>query len=156
MPNKKTPSPVEPIICLAHRLEAIANKYVFQPMGFSSVSMKILKALQLHSSLSPSDLITITSSTKSNISQRLNFLEKEGYLKRNSASVSSDQRKINIQLTRLGEKKLLEIEKRFNKARISFAQKLTAKEIEQHRLFIQKINTILDSEENELEKLFKN
>ncbi|EKE11402.1 MAG: hypothetical protein ACD_15C00084G0003 [uncultured bacterium] len=156
MEKKDNLSPIQSIICLAHRFEAIANKYVFQPMGFSSVSMKILKALSFNPSLSPSDLIEITSSTKSNISQRLNFLEKEGYIKRNYASNKTDKRKVNIRLTKLGGEKLEDIEKRFKKAHISFAQKLTRKEIEQHDIFFKKLNDILDSGENELEKLFKN
>lgn len=156
MKKKDILSPAEPIICLAHRLESIANKYVFQPMGFSSVSMKILKALRLHASLSPSNLIEITNSTKSNISQRLNFLEKEGYIKRSCASGEKDKRKVDIRLTVSGEKKLAGIEKRFKKAHICFARKFSQEEISQHKIFMQKINTILDTEESELEKLFKN
>jgi DNA-binding MarR family transcriptional regulator len=148
-------SPIEPMVCLAHRLEAIANKYVFQPMGFSSVSMKIMKMLRSHPSLSPGDLIGITNSTKSNISQRLNFLEKAGYIRRSYASDKSDKRKINLRLTGSGEKKLEEIEKRFKKAHISFSKKFTQMEIEQHEAFMRKVNSILDVEENELEKLFK-
>jgi len=48
------------------------------------------------------------------------------------------------------------IEKRFEKAHISFSKRFSAAELEQHKLFMQKINTILDKEEGELEKLFKN
>ena len=156
MPKENKDKPIESMVCLAHRMENIANKYVFQPMGISPVSMKILKALRLHASLSPSDLIKITNSTKSNISQRLNFLEKEGSIQRHYASDKSDKRKVQLQLTTLGKNKLATIEKRFEKAHISFSKKFSAKELEQHRLFMQNINTILDKEEDELAKLFKN
>jgi len=156
MSEKYLEKPVDSMVYLVHRMEIIANKYVFQPLGISPISMKILKSLQLHSSLSPSDLIEITNSTKSNISQRLNFLEKEGSIQRNYASDKNDKRKVQLQLTALGRKKIVIIEKRFEKAHISFARKFSAKELEQHRLFMQKINTILDKEEDELKKLFKN
>ncbi len=156
MSKKYIEKPIESVVCLAHRMEAIANKYVFQPMGISPVSMKILKALKIHVSLSPSDLIEITNSTKSNISQRLNFLEKEGSIHRNYASDKSDKRKVQLQLTATGKNKLATIEKRFEKAHISFSRKFSAEEIEHHQLFMQKINAILDKEEDELAKLFKN
>lgn len=155
MAKQETIPPITSIICLAHRMESIANKYVFEPLGFSSASMKILKALKLHVSLSPSDLFKITASTKSNISQRLNFLEKAGYIKRIYASNKQDKRKVDIQLTKLGEKKLAEIEKRFKKAHISFLDKFSKEEIAQHKAFMEKANTILDLGESELKKLFK-
>lgn len=145
---------IESIICLAHRFESIANKYVFQPMNFSPVSMKILKALSLQPGLSPKDLLEITSSTKSNISQRLDHLEKKGFIKRGSAP-RKDRRKITLDLTSSGRKKLQEIEKRFERAHISFAENLESKELEEHRRFFKKLNLILDSSEDQLEKLFK-
>jgi DNA-binding MarR family transcriptional regulator len=148
--------PIESVVCLARRMENIADKYVFKPMGISSINMKILKALKWHVSLSPSDLIEITNSTKSNISQRLNFLEKEGSIRRNYASDKNDKRKVQLQLTTLGRKKLAVIEKRFEKAHISFSKRFSVEELAQHKLFMQKINTILDKEEDELKKLFKN
>lgn len=148
-------SPVEPIIHLAHRFESIANKYVFQPMGLSPISMKILKLLKNKKSMTASELVEITNATKSNISQRLNFLEKENYIARTYASDATDKRKITINLTPSGKKRIEDLEKRFKKAQISFEKKFTEKEIAQHREFIQKLNAILDSGENELEKIFK-
>ena len=80
--------PAESIVCLAHRFESIANKYVFYPMGLSAISMKILKLLKVHGRLTASDLIEMTSSTKSNMSQRLNFLEKEKYIQQSEEMYS--------------------------------------------------------------------
>lgn len=148
-------SPVEPIICLAHRFEAIANKYVFQPMGLSSISMKILKLLRTQGSLTVSDLTEMTHATKSNISQRLSFLEKENFITRTYGSDKNDRRKIVIELTPAGQEKIADLQKRFNKAKISFEKKFSAKEIAEHKAFIEKLNAILDNEENELEKIFK-
>lgn len=156
MPKKDLFRPIEPIVFLVRRMEIIADKYVFKPLGISPISMKILKALKWHTSLSPSDLIEITNSTKSNISQRLNLLEKEGSVRRDYASDKSDKRKVRLQMTAAGRKKLMMIEKRFEKAHISFSKRFSVEELEQHKLFMQKVNAILDKEEDELKRLFKN
>ena len=148
-------SPAESIICLAHRLEAIANKYVFQPMGLSAVSMKILKLLSIHEQLTASDLIAMINSTKSNMSQRLNFLEKEKYIVRTHDADDHDKRKIRIKLTPQGKRMILNLEKRFKKAQISFEEKFSAKDLEEHRSFLVRINSILDTEEKELENFFR-
>ncbi|MDD5464329.1 MAG: transcriptional regulator [Candidatus Moranbacteria bacterium] len=148
-------SPVEPIICLTHRFESIVNKYFFQPMNLSAISVKILKLLQENDSMTASALIEITGATKSNMSQRLSFLEKEGYLTRTYASDSKDKRKIFIRLMPDGKKKIADLEKRFKKAKISFEKKFTEKELAQNKAFFKKMSAILDSEESELEKIFK-
>ncbi|NTV41400.1 MAG: ArsR family transcriptional regulator [Candidatus Moranbacteria bacterium] len=148
-------SPVEPIICLAHRFEAIANKYVFQPMGFSAISMQILKLLKNNGPLTASELIKMTNATKSNMSQRLSFLEKEKLVFKACDCHCRDKRKITVKLTPAGKEKIDNLEKRFKKAQISFEKKFTAKEIDAHKAFIKKLNLILDSEEYALAKIFK-
>lgn len=124
-------------------------------MGLSSTSMKILKLLKNRGPLTASKLIEITGATKSNLSQRLNFLEKENHILRTYASDKKDKRKVLIELTLTGKKMMLGIEKRLQKAQISFEKKFSEKEIAQHKAFIKKLNSILDSEESELEKIFK-
>jgi DNA-binding MarR family transcriptional regulator len=152
---KDSSSPVEPIICLAHRFESIANKYIFQPMGLSSISMQIMQLLKKNGSLTSSDLIKITNTTKSNMSQRLSFLEKEKYITRNYASDSTDKRKILIKLTTTGQKRITEVEKRIKLAQISFEKRFNQKELAQHKAFFKKVTTILDEGEDELNKIFK-
>ncbi|NTW26970.1 MAG: ArsR family transcriptional regulator [Candidatus Moranbacteria bacterium] len=155
MKKNDTSSPIEPIICITHRLEAIANKYVFQPMGFSHMSMKILKSLATSGPLTSSDLIRITSATKSNMSQRLSFLEKEDYVTRTHAENTGDKRKVIIKLTASGKRRLTDLEKRLQKAQISFEKKFTKNEIAQHKAFFKKLSVILDNGEHELAKIFK-
>ncbi|EKE18857.1 MAG: hypothetical protein ACD_9C00212G0003 [uncultured bacterium] len=153
--SNSSSSHVEPIICLAHRFESIANKYVFGPMGLSGASMKILKLLKLHGSLTSSNLVEMTNATKSNISQRLSFLEKEKYIIKTYASDNQDKRKVIIELTESGKEMISDLEKRFKKAHISFEKKFTKQEIANHKAFFKKLNSILDNGESELEKLFK-
>jgi DNA-binding MarR family transcriptional regulator len=147
--------PAESIVCLAHRFEAIANKYVFKPMGLSSISMKILKLLKIHGTLTASEMIETLDATKSNLSQRLNFLEKENLIIRSYASDKKDKRKIMIKLTKHGEKVIDGLEKRFHKAQISLEEKFSESELNQCQKFIAKVHQILDCEEKELEKIFK-
>ncbi|MCK9378545.1 MAG: transcriptional regulator [Candidatus Moranbacteria bacterium] len=148
-------SPAEAMICLSHRLELIADKYIFKPMGLSSISVKILMLLKNGSQMTVSELIKKTGATKSNMSQRLTFLEKEQYITRNYASDSNDKRKVLIKLTFSGKKRIIDLKKRLEKAQISFEKKFTAKEVSQHKDFIKKMNLILDNEEDKLEKIFK-
>lgn len=148
-------SPIAPIICLAHRFESIGNKYIFKPMGLSPTSMQILKLLRNNDGLTSSDLIKITDASKSNMSQRLSFLEKEGYITRNYAKNDKDKRKIIIQITEGGKNKLADIERRVKKAQISFEKKFTEAELAHHKAFFKKLSGILDNGESELEKIFK-
>lgn len=124
-------------------------------MGLSSTSVKILGMLSHHKSLTPSQIIEMNNSTKSNISQRLSFLEKEGLITRDYATDKKDKRKVKVLLTDLGEKKLKEMHKVMTKAKISVEKKLSKGEIAQHEAFMQKLNDIMDSSESELEKLFR-
>lgn len=105
--------------------------------------------------MTASALIETTGATKSNLSQRLSFLEKENYIIRTYASDKKDKRKITIKLTPAGKEIIADLEKRFKKAQISFEKKFSKKEIAQHLAFFKKLNTILDSGESELEKIFK-
>ncbi|MEI7890399.1 MAG: transcriptional regulator [bacterium] len=148
-------SPIEPIVCLAHRLEAIGNKYVFKPMGLSSTSVHILKLLHINKQLTSSDLIKLTGANKSNISQRLSFLEKEHYIKKTIPDNITDRRKITLELTSNGKEKILDLEKRMQQARISFEKKFSKEELAHHKAFFKKVAAILDNGESELNKIFK-
>lgn len=148
-------SSLHSIVCLAHRMEAMANKYIFIPMGLSSTSVKILGMLSHNSSLTPSQILEMSNSTKSNISQRLNFLEKEGLIVRDYASDQKDKRKVKVKLTEKGKDKMKEVRKVMTKAKFSVEKKLTQIEIAQHEAFMKKLNEILNVSESELEKLFK-
>lgn len=155
MKRADTSSPIEPIVCLAHRFEAIGNKYIFKPMGFSPISMKILQLLKENVQLTSGQLIEMTGATKSNLSQRLSFLEKERFITRNHTSDDNDKRKILIKITATGKERISDLEKRLTQAQISFEKKFSEKELTQHKAFFKKLSTILDEGECELEKIFK-
>ena len=73
--------------------------------------MKILKLLHIHGTLTASNIIEMLDATKSNISQRLNFLEKESLIKRSYAINKADKRQIMVSLTEQGEKIIIDLEK---------------------------------------------
>ncbi len=148
-------SPILPIIHIAHRFEAIAQRYIFQPTGFSPMSMNILRLLRDNGPLIASDLIRMTATTKSNMSQRLSFLEKEHLVSRMPAKENGDKRKTMISLTTSGKKKIATLEERIKKAEISFEKKFTPKELADHKAFFEKLSIILDNGECELTKIFK-
>lgn len=141
------------IMCLAHRIETIGNKYLFSPIGLSSSSAQILGMLSFHKSLTPTQILEMSNSTKSNISQRLSFLEKEGWIERDYGSNTKDKRKVDVVLTKQGQEKIKEIKKLMDKAKLSITKKFTRQELEQHIAFVSKMHKVLDSEEKELAKL---
>lgn len=143
------------LIYVAARLEAIANRYVFLPMGLSSASVKILGILHCDKAMSPGEILEKIGGTKSNISQRLNFLEKEGLIERTYAQYAGDKRKVAIQATPLGEKRLHEILQRLRKANVKLESNFTKQEINELRNFLKKINQVLDLEESQMSTYFK-
>jgi len=155
MHTKNTISPIEPIICTAHRFEAIAKKYIFQPTGFSPTSMHILQVLKENGPMIASDLIEVIQTSKSNMSQRITFLEKECHITRTPMQEGEDRRKIIIALTSSGKKKITELEKRIKEAEISFEKKFSTEELRNHKAFFEKMGRILDDGECELAKIFK-
>lgn len=141
------------IVCLAHRVEGLANKHIFMPMGLSSISVKILGMLAHHKSLTPGQILEMSQSTKSNISQRLKFLEKEGLITRDYGSDKNDKRLVKVILTSKGKEKLKVMHKIIEKAKLNVENKLTKTEIENHRAFIKKLHELIDAEEKNLTRL---
>ncbi len=155
MSTKDTVSPIEPILCIAQRFETIAQKYIFQPIGFSQTSMHILQNLKEQGPMIASDLIEILHTSKSNMSQRIAFLEKKRYIKKTPMQAGKDKRKVLISLTLSGRKKIIELESKIKEAEISFEKKFSAEELKNHKAFFKKIEQILDDGECELMKIFK-
>lgn len=143
-----------PILFTASRLESIANRFVFQPMGTSFSSMKILRLLELKGPQTPKRILELAGGTKSNLSQRLNYLEKNRFIVRDYAVVPGDKRQVVVKLTALGRKRLNLINLRIKKAQLTLAECFSQKEIEGHRKFFEKMNRILDREEKNLSKIF--
>lgn len=147
-------SPEEFIIATATRLEVIANRFVFHPMNLSSATVKIMGYLCCAKKATPTDILNSVGGTRSNISQRLNFLEKEGYIVRTFAKFSSDKRKIVVKITERGKRTLQEVSKRLEKAQKALKDNFTKKELEGNEAFCRKMMDILSASDEELKKVF--
>ena len=106
--------------------------------------------------MTPKQIIELIGGTKSNISQRLNSLEKKGYIKMRK-STGKDKRMLFVELSPLGRKKLQEMKKHLNKVKLELESNFIREEIQKHFAFFDKLNKLVDSREkkfSQCKKLF--
>jgi DNA-binding MarR family transcriptional regulator len=137
---------------MANRLENIASRYVFQPLGLSASSVKILGLLRHKRRATPGEILSCLGGTKSNISQRLRFLEKEGLIKRLPPRRAEDKRHVSIVLTAAGRRKLKIVSRHFSRSEMKLEEHFNLKEIQSHLKFFQKLHTVLNIKEKILEE----
>lgn len=137
-------------IMTAMRLEALSERYLFKPLGLTSSSFNILAFIQSNKSCSPIDILHYLGGTKSNVTQRLAFLERQGLVVAKKLR-EGDKRKIVLDLTPAGKKKMSDILAIFKKNSIHIDKFFTKSELLAHLSFMSKLNKILD----ECEKLLK-
>ena len=150
----KQESPLELIHLLGHKMESIADRFIYRPMKLSSINAKILFIASRRQAVTPGELMQLTNSSKSNISQRLNVLEKEGLVKRHHASTARDGRVMEIMITEHGREKLREINKYLTKAKICLDKRFTQEELRANIAFLQKLLDFLSAQEKQLETFF--
>lgn len=147
---------VEPIIFTASRLEVIANRYLFVPIEMNISSVKIMGLLCRRKIMTPKQIMELAGGTKSNISQRLDSLEKKGYVEMRK-NTGKDKRKVLVTLSPLGRKKLIEVQKKLKKVKLELESNFTREEIQKHFAFFDKLNKLVDSREkkfSQCKKLF--
>lgn len=144
----------ESIIMTAVRLKTIANRFVFNPINLTNSRFRILRMLHRSGKMTPGEIIKLTGGTKSNISQRLNFLEKQGFIKRLYSNKSDDRRNVFIGLTTKGTKLVNSLIKRFETSINELEGFFTKQELKNHFNFMKKLNTILDESKDRLPELF--
>lgn len=144
--SKSYYSIIEPILFTACRLETIANRYLFGPKKMTVSTVKILRLLEKRGSLNSKDILEKIGGTKSNISQRLAFLEKKGYIK-TRRNVSTDKRKLFVKLTPLGKEKFEELKKHLRKVKLELESNFSKEEIQKHFDFFNKLNKFVDLKE---------
>lgn len=143
---------IEPIIMTAAQLEDFSNKYLFGPLSLTVSSMKILLILNRKGRLTAKEIIKNASGKKSNISQRLNLLEKKGYIVRYKKRNMKDKREFFIELTAEGKKKVKILYKHIGKFKLEFEENFSQKEIEQHFAFFKKLSGIIELKDQEFAK----
>jgi DNA-binding MarR family transcriptional regulator len=85
----------------AARIQSYVNRYFFEPVGLTVSCGMILHLLEHLGPITSSEILKHTGGTKSNISQRLRFLERLNYITREENN-SEDKRLVTIQLTEKG------------------------------------------------------
>lgn len=93
------------LVFSAMRLESLADKSIFKPIGLTAATFRILMTLDSLGSQSPSDFIEILGSSKSNLTQRLTWLAKKKLITF-SRHTSSDKRRSLAKITNLGRRQL--------------------------------------------------
>ena len=132
-----------PFIMTAMRLEALTERFLFKPVGLSAASFKILAFVKNSLGCSPSQMLNYLGGTKSNITQRLNFLEKHGFVCSKRSS-TGDKRKVFISITPVGNKKFDDVISNFKKNSIYLEKFFSKKELSDHFSFMMKLNLVLD------------
>lgn len=105
--------------------------------------------------MTPGELLKFSGGTKSNMSQRLNFLEKQSLIKRALPGEGEDNRKVFITLTTAGKNLVKTVQLKMQKAKLKLEDHFTAQEIVNHFAFIEKLNSFLDENAKQIPGLFK-
>lgn len=91
------------MIALANAAERIADKGLFSQFGLSATTGGVLLMVNMFPETTPTDVMKRFGCTRSNVTQRLDKLEKMKLLKR-MANKGSDKRSVSLQLTPSGKK----------------------------------------------------
>jgi len=143
---------ISPLFYATNLLESLGNRYIFNPVGLTATSFKILSALKKRRE-TPSAILFQVGGLKSNLSQRLRALETKGLIRRFRRS-RSDKRKIFFELTKNGKHLLQQAETYAKHARLSFEKEFTPAELKQHKAFFAKLLSLLTKKETSLQKHF--
>jgi DNA-binding MarR family transcriptional regulator len=144
----------EAIVITGVRLKTIANRFVFSPMDITGAKFRILRMLCCDGQKRPSDIMKFAGGTKSNISQRLNGLEKDDLIVRLPPKRGEDRRNVMIEITPKGKAVIHKLVGKFSKSTEALKKQFTPKEIETHFAFIEKLNKVIDDHEKVLGKYF--
>ncbi len=133
----------------ALRLEALADRYFFKPYNLSSASFRILAIIDYAKESTPTEIMKYIGGSKSNVTQRLNFLNRLGLVSSSKDRIG-DGRSLKVRLTPAGKKLLREIKSIINKHNLKLDAFFTPEETVFFQKFINKIMFTLDSCEKKL------
>lgn len=128
----------EKIIVLSRIIEHIANHNVLEKLDISLAGYEILHILHYHNETEPSVLAKFLGSGKSNVTQRVNILLKNGLVTK-VKSKNSDGRKSPIKLTAKGEKLFAIANEQLNKETNDLEKMIGEDEVKNHSPFLEKI-----------------
>lgn len=136
-----------PIVFTAARMEALANRYFFEPLGLTSSTVRILILLRFHGAMNSSEILKKIGGTKSNISQRIRILDKKNLIMR-LGNRNNDKRIVKLSITKKGIDVLDKILDDFKKHSLCLKKNFSPQEINNFINLFKKLNNILDNLEN--------
>ncbi len=132
------------IVVTAARLEGVACHRFFKPLGLSHTTFKVLHILSAHSAMTPTEITQKLACGKSNLTQRLNLLEKNGLIRRITPS-GGDGRTVRISLTDAGQLKVTEAVQAIRQHGALLEKRFSETEKKACHDFLKKVNQIIDS-----------
>lgn len=142
------------IVFSAMCLESLADRFMFKPLGLTTASFRILILLEKMGPQSPSEIIELVGSTKSNLAQRLNFLKRKNLIELKHKA-GDDKRRASARITALGKKQVASAKKLFKKHNLHIENYFTVKEIQDFLSLARKLNAGLDQCEISIQKYYE-
>ncbi len=142
------------LVFTAMRLEALADRYMFKPLGLTTASFRILMMLAKAGPQAPSEIIEILGGTKSNATQRLNWLSRRGWIKLTHKE-GEDKRRASARITALGRQQVAKASRLFKDNDLHIEKYFSNKEMNDFMLLIRKLNLGLDQCEVSIAKLYE-
>ncbi len=128
----------------AFRLESCANKYLFEPSGLTMATARIIHIIKEHGPQTPTQILKFLGGTKSNLTQRLNLLQKNGLIQRSTDM--EDKRSVLIKLTEQGNKRFDETWKKMSENAWLLDKQFTKEEKASCIAVLKKLNAFLDTQ----------
>ncbi len=126
----------------AARMEVHAHKFIFEPFNLTMIGAKIMFIIKKYGPLKPTDFLRFVGGTISNLTQRINLLERNGYITRSASD--DDGRSVILKLTPKGDQLLNTLITTADKHISEFEKQLTPEEIKVFQNILDKLNGMLD------------
>lgn len=120
------------------RLEAYAERNIFKGFDFTASNFRIMAMIDRLGPAFPSEIVRLLGFSKSNLTQRLSFMEKAGLVQKEKKG--DDGRKIMVSLTKEGKKQYLQALKIAKKKNKELGLLFSDKELNSYFDFMQKLN----------------
>ncbi|MFH0834537.1 MAG: MarR family transcriptional regulator [Patescibacteria group bacterium] len=151
----KTPLTIgELIVITGIRIKTVANRFVFAPSGTTGAQFRILRML-VDGPQRPSDIMKYAGGTKSNVSQRINALEDEELVRRMPRQKGDDRRNVMVEITAKGKALVARLLAQFKKSTEAMEKQFSAKDLDEFRSFMDKLNRVIDENEKKVAQYFK-
>ena len=142
---------LRPIALAALKLETLGNHYFLRPLGLSTQAVQIMKIVNHYKEVTPSGVCQCLGSSKSNITQRLKWLEQKGLIEKSSTN-SDDKRQIYFKLSADGQAKMKTINRQLKESEMHLEKFFTKEEIKNHIKFFQKFLDLMSNCEVTIKK----